>query len=157
MVIKELGEQTMSRARAHGKQVGGLYLRIGYALSTQKEHGTGFAHSFKLPCSTNDVRKINDNLIYLFEKYWNGETPVRQIGVSLTRLTEQYGEQLDLFAARFSNVKPRNELKLEETVDQIRERFGKTAIMSTHSIEKGGTFVSRSKLVGGHSGGNSLE
>ncbi|MCT3439417.1 nucleotidyltransferase [Limosilactobacillus fermentum] len=48
-------------------------------------------------------------------------------------------------------------VKLEDTVDAIRKRFGKTSIMRASSLEKGGTFIERSQLVGGHAGGQSLE
>ena len=45
----------------------------------------------------------------------------------------------------------------EDTIDEIRRRFGKTAIVRANSLKKGGTYIARSNLVGGHSGGNSLE
>ena len=48
-------------------------------------------------------------------------------------------------------------IDVENTMDEIRQKFGKTAIMKASSLEKGGTFISRSKLVGGHGGGQSFE
>ena len=47
VVIREIGSQVASRLRAHDKQAGGVYLSIGYSLSTPTEE-TGFAHSLKL-------------------------------------------------------------------------------------------------------------
>lgn len=76
----------------------------------------------------------------------------RRISVAATRLADRYGEQLDLF-----NPPKYDMVKLEDTVDAIRKRFGKTSIMRASSLEKGGTFIERSQLVGGHAGGQSLE
>ena len=72
--------------------------------------------------------------------------------MAATRLANRYGEQLDLF-----NPPKHDMVKVENTIDKIRQRFGKTAIVRASSLEKGGTFIERSKLVGGHAGGQSLE
>ena len=95
---------------------------------------------------------INEQLLYLFYTYLDGVSPVRRISVAATRLADRYGEQLDLF-----NPPKYDMAKLEDTVDAIRKRFGKTSIMRASSLEKGGTFIERSQLVGGHAGGQSLE
>lgn len=152
VVIKELGAQICSRLRAHNKQAGGVYLSIGYSLSIQDRYGAGFAHSLKLSTSTAETDKITAQLLYLFDKYWEEGAAVRHIGVSVTRLTSRYGEQLDIFSA------PRQDkVKVEDVMDEIRRRFGKTAIMRANSLKPGGIFIARSGLVGGHSGGNSFE
>lgn len=153
VVIREIGAQVASRLRAHSKQAGGIYLSVGYSLGIFDEQGkTGFAHSMKLPCSTAETNTINTQLIYLFEKYWDGISPIRHVGVSCTRLSNRFGEQLNVFDSPKKNV-----IRVEDTIDEIRRRFGKTAIVRANSLKKGGTYIARSNLVGGHSGGNSLE
>ena len=151
VVIREIGSQVASRLRAHDKQAWGVYLSIGYSLSTPTEE-TGFAHSLKLSDSMVDSNLINEQLMYLFYTYWDGVSPVRRVSVTATRLADRYGEQLDLF-----NPPKYDMVKLEDTVDAIRKRLGKPSIMRASSLEKGGTFIERSQLVGGHAGGQSLE
>lgn len=153
LVIKEIGAQVASRLRAQGKQAEGIYLSIGYSMGVvDKDGNTGFAHSLKLDNATAETQTINQQLIYLFEKYWDGHATVRKIGVSCTRLVDRFGEQLSIF-----NDSAYNPLHLEETMDIIRHRFGKTSIVRASSLQHGGTFIARSGLVGGHNGGNSLE
>lgn len=147
LVIKEIGSQVAARLRAQNKQCRGVYLAIGYA-----DGYSGFAHSLKLDVSTAESNTINRHLVWLFEKYWDGQARIRTIAVSCTRLSKRYGEQIDMF-----NQQAPKMLKLEDTMDQIRHRFGKTAIIRANSLSKGGTFLERSNLVGGHNGGNSLE
>lgn len=153
LVIKEIGAQVAARLRAQHKQCRGVYLAIGYSYGASDECGySGFAHSMEMDISTAETDNINRQLIYLFRKYWDGQSSVRNIAVSCTRLSARYGEQADLFDHRSDQM-----LILEHTMDEIRRRFGKTAIMRASSLEKGGTFIERSNLVGGHNGGNSLE
>ena len=153
VVIREIGSQVAARLRAQEKQCSGVYLAIGYSMGVTDENGfTGFAHSSKLDVSTAETNTINEQLIWLFEKYWDNQASVRTIAVSCTRLSHRFGEQIDIF-----NQKAPKMMKLEDTMDEIRRRFGKTAIIRANSLSKGGTFIERSKLVGGHNGGNSLE
>lgn len=153
LVIKEIGAQVAARLRAQHKQCQGVYLAIGYSYGASDELGySGFAHSTKMDISTAETDNINRQLIYIFRKYWDGQASVRNIAVSCIRLSPRYGEQEDLFDQRSDQM-----LSLEQTMDEIRRRFGKTAIMRASSLGKGGTFIERSNLVGGHNGGNSLE
>lgn len=152
-VIKEIGAQVAARLRAHNKQCSGIYLAIGYSLGVVDSNGeTGFAHSMKLSDSIAETTTINRQLIFIFEKYWESQTPVRTVAVSCTRLSERYGEQLNIF-----NTPKPTAIKLEEIMDRIRKRYGKTAIIRASSLKKGGTFIERAGLVGGHNGGQSLE
>lgn len=152
-VIKEIGAQVAARLRAHNKQCRGVYLGIGYSIGVLDQNDrTGFAHSMKMATSTAETSTINRQLIFIFEKYWDGNAPVRTVAVSCTRLSERYGEQLNIF-----NTPKTNAITLEETMDAIRKKYGKTAIMRANSLKKGGTFIERAGLVGGHNGGQSLE
>lgn len=153
VVIKEIGAQVAARLRSQHKQCQGVHLFVGYSLGVVDDAGqTGFAHSLKLPFSTAETNRINEQLIWLFEKYWDGQATVRHLGVACTRLSSRFGEQLDVFN---SNLTAR--VRLEETMDHLRHRFGKTAIVRASSLGKGATYIARSQLVGGHSGGQSLD
>lgn len=153
VVIKEIGAQVAARLRAHNKQCSGVFLGIGYSMGVEDKTGhTGFAHSMKLTNSTAETTTINQQLIFLFEKYWDSSAPVRTVSVSCTRLSERFGEQLSIF-----NTPKSSAIVLENTIDDIRGKYGKTAIMQGTSLKKGGTFIERAGLVGGHNGGQSLE
>lgn len=153
VVIKEMGAQVAARVRAHNKQCAVVCLGIGYSFGVEDKDGkTGFSHSLRLSVSSAETRNIVKQLIFLFEKYWDPSASVRTISVSCTRLSERCGEQLNIF----NSPKP-NAIDLEDTIDRIRKRYGKTAIMYANSLKKGGTFIERAGLVGGHNGGQSLE
>ena len=78
----------------------------------------------------------------MFDEAWDGETPLRQIGVQMTRLSREPYQQYDLF----SGVSPEQyekKMKLDETVDALRDKFGEDAI-------RRGKFA---QMPGGHMAG----
>ena len=60
----------------------------------------------------------------LFSELWDGVTPLRLLGVTLNDLCDSGTEQLSLF----HDEKKERARKLDQTVDQLRGKFGVTAI-----------------------------
>ena len=60
----------------------------------------------------------------LFDELWDGVTPLRLLGVSLTDLTCTTHTQLSFF----SDVDKEREEKIDRTIDTIRKKFGRSAI-----------------------------
>ena len=63
----------------------------------------------------------------VFDEAWDGVTPLRQLGVQMTHLAKEPYQQFDLF----SGVTPQQyerKLKLDETVDALRDKFGEDII-----------------------------
>ncbi len=92
-------------------------------------------------------------MINLFRNYWRGEI-IRHIGIDYGGLVDDTGVQLNLFEQPEHILKTN---KIDQVVDEIRERFGTTALMRAMSKEVGGTAINRASLVGGHNGGNSYD
>ena len=92
-------------------------------------------------------------MIQLFEQNWHGEV-IRHIGIDYSGLIDAMGIQLDLFRQPEQQI---NTNKIDQVVDELRQRFGTTAIMRAMSKLEGGTAIDRANLVGGHNGGNSYE
>ncbi|MFT8670224.1 MAG: Y-family DNA polymerase [Liquorilactobacillus hordei] len=152
VVIKEIGQQVAARVRHSGKVVGCVHLRIGFSLSNIEHNYSGFAHELKI-LPTDDNKLLIEQLLFIFHSFWQGE-PVRHISVSYSQLSPKIGDQLNLFENTDSQLK---KIVFNRLIDQIREQFGIEAIMYANSLLKGGTFIQRQSLVGGHNGGNSFE
>lgn len=71
-----------------------------------------------------------------------GVTPLRQLGVQVTRLSREPYQQYDLFSG-MSPQQFEKKLKLDETVDALRDKFGE-------DILRRGKFA---QLPGRHMGG----
>ncbi len=103
-----------------------------------------YSHQVQLPFFTDDTTRIYQYICRLFEECWKGE-PVRQLGVRLSEFVRADEYQLSVFD--FEKI-PRDEA-LNQVVDQIRARFGQTAIYR-------GTFANSAlkPLEGGVNDGN---
>lgn len=153
VVIQEIGEQVTARMRHQEKQAGVVHLFVGFSYAEIADTGkTGFAHQMKIE-PTDDTSTLNKYLLQLFRDNWQGEI-VRNIGVSLGHLTQAEGLQLSLFQPVQQQEK---HYRINRVMDQLRDRFGNTAIYLGHSLEHGATMINRAGLVGGHNGGNSYQ
>lgn len=95
------------------------------------------------------------------ESVERGLNPLKSILVVMSEqenknggLIDDVGIQLDLFAQPETQIKTN---KIDKVVDELRKRFGTTAVMHAMSKDDGGTAINRASLVGGHNGGNSYD
>nr|WP_236654857.1 excinuclease ABC subunit A [Pediococcus pentosaceus] len=152
-VIKEIGEQVAARLRHHHKLAGCLSLGIGFSYAAAEADGRGGFHQALKIYPTNDNQVLTQQLLWLFRQNWDGKA-VRNIGVCISKLSANSGQQLNLFET------PRNQIRhsrLNQVIDEIHRQFGFTKLVYATSLLKGGTAIKRASLVGGHNGGNSYE
>ena len=86
-----------------------------------------FSHQHSLHGATNITTEIFEAACAVFDEAWDGVTPLRQLGVQMTRLSKEPYQQYDLF----SGMSPRQyerKLRLDETVDALRDKFGEDII-----------------------------
>ena len=120
-VLLSLCETVGMRMRKDGK-CGSC---VSVHLRTNEFHH--FSHQCKLHGATNITAAIFEAACRVFDEAWDGVTPLRQLGVQMTGLTQEPYEQYDLF----SGMSPRQyerKMKLDETVDALRDKFGEDVI-----------------------------
>lgn len=152
-VIKEIGEQVASRLRAHKKVASTISLSIGFSYAASETDGrSGFNIGLKIE-PTNQQKVINNQLIFLFRKNWDGQS-VRHISVYTSHLSQFKSLQLNLFDDPKRQVKG---VQLAKVIDSIRQKYGFTKLVYANSLLAGGNAINRANLVGGHNGGNAYE
>lgn len=152
-VIKEIGEQVASRLRAHKKVASTISLSIGFSYAASETDGrSGFNIGLKIE-PTNQQKVINNQLIFLFRKNWDGQS-VRHISVYTSHLSKFKSLQLNLFDDPKRQVKG---VQLAKVIDSIRQKYGFTKLVYANSLLAGGNAINRANLVGGHNGGNAYE
>lgn len=142
-VILEMCEEVARRARSNGKAGRTVSFGIGYS---QDEFGGGFHRSRTIEKPTNITMELYRVCLELFSENYTGKT-VRSIAISLGNLTPDTQFQLDLF-----DPDGWRRHKLGYTMDQIRARYGSTALLRAVSYTAAGTAIHRARLVGGHKG-----
>ena len=82
-----------------------------------------FSHQSKLGCATNITRELYRDAARVFDEMWDRKTPLRQLGVQITELTDRPYQQYDFFSGMTPQQYERK-MKLDETVDALRDKFG---------------------------------
>lgn len=81
-----------------------------------------------LPRPTNLARELVDACLSMMQACWNEHSPVRMLTITAQQLTEEEGgEQLSFFEPEAA-IQHEKRARLEQTVDAIRDKFGRGAI-----------------------------
>ena len=86
-----------------------------------------FSHQALLHGATNMTSELFMAACRIFDEVWDGITPLRQLGVQVTRLSSEPYQQYDFFSG-LSPVQYERKLRLDETVDALRDKFGEDII-----------------------------
>ncbi len=120
-VLLSLSETVAARMRKDGKcgSCISIHLRTNefQHISRQKQ----------MHCTTNMTEQIFETICYLFDELWDGITPLRQLGVQITNLSQEPYCQYDLFSG-VTPIQYERKLRLDETVDALRDKYGETII-----------------------------
>ncbi len=122
--ITRLSGEVAARLRKHHMKCGGVSLTI----RDPEFHDVSRQMHLEAPsCVTRD---ISHAALSLADRLWDYRKPVRALTVTAISLIpeEEAGAQLDLFSAE-ADAKREQLEKLESTLDDIRARFGKNAIL----------------------------
>ena len=120
-VLLSLCETVAARMRKDGK--------CGSCVSVQLRttEFDNFSHQTMLHGATNNTELLFEAVCRIFDEAWDTQIPLRQLGIQVTRLSEEPYQQYDLF----SGVSPEQyekKLKLDEAVDGLRDKFGEEII-----------------------------
>ena len=86
-----------------------------------------YSHQAMLLGATNITSEIFEAACRVFDEAWDGVTPLRQLGVQMTRLSNEPYQQYDLFSG-MTPVQYERKMKLDETVDALRDKYGEDII-----------------------------
>ncbi len=143
LIIEEMLSVLTKRLRESNLECSSLSFGISYS----KTIGGGFHHSMKLSEPTD----ITDNLYplckILFDRFYEENTPIRRVSISLSKLSTKLGTQLNLFTPLEQREKLDSVLK---TMDEIHLKFGKNSILKASSLLSNSTIKERNQKIGGH-------
>ena len=133
-VLLSLCETVASRMRRDGKCGSCLSVHLR---TNEFQH---FSHQAKLLGATNITGEIYREACRIFDEAWDGITPLRQLGVQMTQLSREPYQQFDLFSG-MSPEQFERKLKLDETVDALRDKYGEDAIRRGKFADKPGSHM----------------
>ncbi len=114
-------EPVAARLRAHGLYCHTVQLTVKYpSLKT-------VVRQRPLPHPTRLVGDLLEGAWELLQECWQEGAPLRSLTVTASRLSETAEEQLCFFAEETPDIREKQE-GLEDTVQQLREKYGKTSV-----------------------------
>jgi len=134
-VLLSLCETVAMRMRKDGKCGSCISVHLR---TNEFEH---FSHQTMIHGATNITQTIFQTACRILDEAWDAQTPLRQLGVQVTRLSEEPYQQYDLFSG-ISPVQYERKLRLDETVDALRDRFGEDIIRRAKFAQEPGKHMS---------------
>ena len=120
-VLLSLCETVAMRMRKDGKSGSCVTIQLR---TSDFRHSS---HQLQLHGATNITTELFKAACRAFDEAWDGQTPLRQLGVQVTKLAREPYQQYDLFSG-ISPARYERKLRLDETVDSIRDKFGEDII-----------------------------
>lgn len=89
---------------------------------------------------------MKKEILELYQLSTHKNIPIRKIRISFHVINDSF-EQYHLL---FDEKKILKEKKLHETIDKIKDKHGKSAIIRGMNLQKNATTLKRNKQIGGH-------
>ena len=147
MIAREMADTLCLELIAGNLLTESVTLHVGYSnrLEHRSAHGT-----VSLRTATDSSRQIMDAVSGLYEQIVNPHIPVRRITLTFNRVSDRDCRQYDLF---YDAEEAEREYRIQKTVLEIKNRFGKNALFRGMDLQEGATTLERNRQIGGHKSG----
>ncbi|MBQ9489823.1 MAG: DNA polymerase IV [Lachnospiraceae bacterium] len=137
-VLLALADNVARRMRADGAKANCIAVDIRLSKlrnasgNTPSSRFTNKSRQRKLKAPTDVTDEIYETAVSLFQELWRGE-PLRLLGIALSDVTKEEYEQVSLFR----DEKHERARKLDAAMDQIRGKFGMSAVYRAGATDSG--------------------
>ena len=148
VIAKEMMDQLCLDMAAKKVATDSISLYIGYSY-TEGIPGTGGTASFGL--ATNTANMLVPAVEVLFKRVVDPRYAIRRVCISCNNVTEDQGElQLNMFEDTTKQLRCK---AIQETMLDIRAKYGKNAILKGMNFDSVATGRERNEQIGGHKRG----
>ncbi len=119
-------------------------LHVSYSRRYERKAAHGTA---SLPVVTSSCQMIMRYVTELYERIVDRRLTVRRLNLTFNHTMQEGCRQYDLFT---DPEEAQREHLLAQTMLQIKERYGKNAILKGMNLEEGAMTVERNRQIGGH-------
>ena len=147
LIVKEMIDLLCLELVDKGLVTDSLTLHIGYNRRFEKKsaHGT-----YSMPVTTSSSKKIMEYAVELYDRIIDKHTPLHRFTVTFNNVIDEAYQQYDLFT-NLADIE--KEHKMQKAMLDIKDKFGKNAILKGMNLQKGATTMERNRQIGGHKSG----
>lgn len=147
LIVKEMTDLLCLDLVDKGLVTNSITLHVGYSNRLEKKSAHGTA---SMSMTTSSSRRIIDDTMQLYERIVDRHTPVRRISVTFNHVEDDTYRQYDLFT---DPAEMEKEHRMQKAILDIKEKFGKNAILRGMNLQQGATTMERNCQIGGHRSG----
>ncbi len=147
LLVKEMADLLCLELVDKGLVTDSITLHVSYnkRYDRKSAHGTT-----TMTLTTSSARQIMSYTEKLYERIVDRRTPIHRIYLTFNNVVDETYQQYDLFV---DPAELEKEHRLQKAMLDIKEKFGKNAILKGMNLEKGATTMERNLQIGGHKSG----
>lgn len=147
LIVKEMVDLLCLEMVDKGLVTNSITLHIGYNSRFEKKpaHGTT-----TMTVTTNSAKQMIKYAVELYDRIIDNHTPIRRFTVTFNNVINEMYQQYDLFTNPEDVEK---EHKIQKAMLDIKDKYGKNAILKGMNLQEGATTMERNKQIGGHKSG----
>ena len=147
LIVKEMADLLCLELVDKGLVTDSITLHAGY----NNRFGHAPAHgTITMRVTTSSARQIMDYTVQLYERIVNRYIPIHRFFLTFNNVVDEVYQQYDLFT---DPAELEKEHKLQKAMLDIKEKFGKNAILKGMNLQEGATTMERNCQIGGHRSG----
>lgn len=147
LIVKEMADLLCLELVDKGLVTDSITLHVGYSnrIETKPANGT-----ITMTVITSSAKQIIGYTVKLYERIVDRYTPIRRVTLTFNNVVDETYKQYDLFTEPAEMEK---EYKIQKAMLDIKDKFGKNAILKGMNLQSGATTMKRNKQIGGHKSG----
>lgn len=148
LIVKEMADLLCLELVDKGLVTDSITLHVGYNNRYEKKpaHGT-----ITMTLTTSSARRIMEYAVQLYDRIIDRNTPIHRFSLTFNNVVDEAFQQYDLFT---DPAELEKENKLQKAMLDIKNKFGKNAILKGMNLQKGATTMERNRQIGGHKSGD---
>lgn len=147
LVVKEMADMLSLELVDKGLVTDSITLHVGYSSRLQKKSAHGTA---SMTVTTSSAKQIIASAMKLYERIVDRSAPIHRINLTFNHVVDERHQQYDLFT---DPAELEREHKMQEAMLNIKEKYGKNAILKGMNLQEGATAMERNRQIGGHKSG----
>lgn len=144
LIVKEMADLMCLDLVEKGLVTKSITMYLSYESRLEMESSRG---SVQMSYMSSSSKVILPYIEQLYNSIVNKSGLVRRINISFNNLADEAYLQYDLFTDPATVERERN---IQKAVIDIKNKFGKNAILKGMNLEKSGTTIERNEQIGGH-------
>ena len=148
MIVREMTDLLCLEMVEKHLVTNSVTLHVGYSewFDQKPAHGT-----VTMTVTTSSSKQIMKYVTDLYQQIVDHHAWIRRVTLIFNHVLDEQYEQSDLF----TNLEElEKEHKIQKAVLEIKNKFGKNALLRAMDLQKGATTIERNNQIGGHKSGN---